>query len=57
MTLDQIKWLAVGLLFASGLAGGLLPWRLRQSMHVEFWFTLGNAFAGRGLSRRWALSR
>jgi len=46
MTLDQIKWLAVAVLFASGLVGGLLPWRLRRSTHVEYWFSLGNAFAG-----------
>lgn len=46
MTLDQIKWLAVAVLFISGLVGGLLPWRLRRGAHVEYWFSLGNAFAG-----------
>jgi len=46
MTVDQLKWLAVALLFAAGLVGGLLPWRLRETRHVEFWFSLGNAFAG-----------
>lgn len=46
MTLETFKWLAVGLLLLSALIGGLLPWRFKRTTHVEFWFSLGNAFAG-----------
>ncbi|WOO39902.1 ZIP family metal transporter [Rubellicoccus peritrichatus] len=46
MTIDQLKWLAILLIFASGPTGGLLPWCLKRNDRFDFWFSLGNSFAG-----------
>ncbi|MEO0796378.1 MAG: ZIP family metal transporter [Verrucomicrobiota bacterium] len=46
MTSDQFKWVAIVLIFVSGVAGGMLPWLLKKNARFDLWFSLGNSFAG-----------
>lgn len=46
MEMWQLKIIAAGVVFLTGLAGGLLSWRLQRSSRSELLFSLGSALAG-----------
>jgi len=46
MPLTELKFIALILIFFSGLVGGFLPWHFQRSNRVDYYFSIGNAFAG-----------